>query len=267
MIDYVLDDMIGTNGVMGVNVVADAITNGTGRAIANPFLTVLGTLTLPLNDIFIDVPLAGTHMRVGLSQVTLADINTWQTFDMLEPITAYHLLSNVLLGTVDVNFTFYVNMTVDSSIAYDPQYLYFSGGANLHLTENRVHTQLQVVVVSLRLVNDSKMSLYPSLSENYTNAQFVELGCLLALLGPDTTAFSSLVVNLTSAQLAVLLAPIYDEQDIANALNNFITLALSSYTPSLPALIAGITSGPILNATNEEIYNILHANVCEYKVN
>ena len=188
---------------------------------------------------------------MGLTEVSASGLSSWETFDVLEPVDTYVLASETLLGMIGVNVTFYVNVTLTSDVLYDSYWLYESGRITLNLSENKLDSKFQV-------------AFYPETSENFTNSMCSNGDCVLSMFGGNSTGFKSLLVNISTAQLAVIAEAGDLEEDVDAAIDNVLALLTTSFESCIPAFLNGFITGPLLQTANIGIHSGLNNADCEY---
>eukprot|EP01105_Mastigella_eilhardi_P004641 TRINITY_DN161_c0_g1_i1.p1 TRINITY_DN161_c0_g1~~TRINITY_DN161_c0_g1_i1.p1 ORF type:complete len:1006 (-),score=278.27 TRINITY_DN161_c0_g1_i1:44-3061(-) len=235
-LDFILDDLLGAKGI---NSIVNRTTNSTG------------TLRIKLNATA-DIPVEGLALlKVGVTQVTVSGLNSWEIIDLLEPVSSFSLFSQTLLNSLSINLTFFIDVTVNSTYLQDPQTLHEEADVALSLSGNELQTLMQVAFEAYR-------------AENFTNAMCRDLHCFLSLFYGNGTALTRLLLNISTASLGILAKGGDLEQDVDATLDAVLALLTGSFESCIPAFLNGFVSGPLLLAANDIIAHGLSNNTCEH---
>lgn len=187
----------------------------------------------------------------GLKTLTIAGLNSWETFDVLEPCDTYKVWSDILLNTLEFNLTWFINITLDSEIVHDDYWLYEGGTIGFALNHNDINGTMQI-------------AFYPGRTDSYTDTMCANMQCLLALFSGNTTALTSITTNISTAQLLLVVGAGYTETDIDSAINTLLLFITSSFEAAIPPLINGVLSGPVIETANEAISTTISSAECDY---
>lgn len=232
VVDYVLDDVVGADGILGLNKIVNALTNNTGRvAVSNIGLSV-------------PIPVASLGVvTFGLHNVSISGLNTWGLFDVLEPEGHYNLTSRTQLDTFALSVAFSVNVSVNGTLG--DTYLYEEAVLIAGLENNTLHSSLQVAI------NDATVR---SLTDN----QIIVPGCLLSTV--HDLNMTQLDFSFVLAQLQILATNGGTEEQLDTAINNVFALLTQSFQPAIPALFNGLVAGPVRLLANVGFGALLEAN-------
>ncbi len=101
LLDYLLDDVIGVQGPLGINKIVDALTNGTGSFALN---------NLSLSALV--VAEADKNVTLGLTSISIAQLNSWQLLDVLRPRSNFTFDIRTALQHLSFSLAFFVDVDV-----------------------------------------------------------------------------------------------------------------------------------------------------------
>lgn len=113
LVDYVLDEVVGYNGSLNVNRIANYFTNGTGSLYLDPaairefFANVSSAaqnFTAFPNVSFV-INATGT-VTLQIESLNISGLNTWSTFDVLRPVSNWTLRSRTAVSERIGDFKF-----------------------------------------------------------------------------------------------------------------------------------------------------------------
>ncbi len=240
---YLLNDVVGADGPLGLNKIVNALTNGTGSVTLGP----LANVSLPIAVSSLGV------VRLGLETVTLSGLNSWSLFQALDPSTGpYNLTSHTRLERLGLSFGFSLNVSLAGAEA--GSYLYEKAELEALMTDNALDSVLQLAIGAAAV-------------ERLSNEQAIVPGCLLSTVHD---------VNMTQLDLSFVLAQLQivarganhsgnsnytTEQQIDAAVNHAFTLLTGAYAEVLPALFNGLVAGPVRELINVGVRDeVLQAN-------
>ncbi|KAL6071759.1 Paraquat-inducible protein A [Balamuthia mandrillaris] len=235
ILDYLLDTVIGADGPLGLNKIANFLTNGTGRIEATGIKGAQVTVSLS----------SLANITFGLTGFGLAGINTWKTFDLIVPVNAYTLDSQTYMDRLDLNFTFFVNVSVaDGTVVSASKSLYESALMSMSMKDNMLSSD---VVLALR------NHILPFLKPDQLNMQ-----CILSTV--EVAEITNLAFNISLTQLALVALGGDVEQDLDEAIDNIIALFTSSFRPAIPAFMNGVIAGPGRDRLNKYFAGVVAQN-------
>lgn len=222
---FAVDDLLGPLGLLSINKVVDRFTNNTGKVdLSRTELEDLGptTFSFPISTL-------GT-ITLGITSLQMEGLNTWGAVD-LEPISNYSLAIHTEMAEMDINATFFINVTT----VLNDKWLYEEGKIILRLAHNDLRAATQ-----LALREDVVNKLNP--------AQLIFPGCLAATLY-DAELFQ-LFFNTSVRQLTIKALDGDLEKDLDDAINQILLLFTSSFGLAIPAFFNGFGDAPIKQAVN-----------------
>ncbi|KAH3756102.1 Paraquat-inducible protein A [Pelomyxa schiedti] len=244
-IQYVANDFIGTDGIVGLNFVFSKLTNGTGylnisSGDSNRTFTVV-------------VPNFGS-VEVKMKKIWIGGLDSWNLFDVLEPLDAYTLWSGVALKSFAIGAEIEISLDiVNSSYIVDP-----------YILEESITLSVELSQINISSVMD--VALYLERAESYTNSQCRDIGCFIALFEENQTALVNIILNMSDVDMAVKLnSGGSDSDDIDKLVNDLAVWFISSFIDCAPDVVSGIAAGPVLTAVNSEITTVLSDSECEPK--
>jgi hypothetical protein len=101
LLDYLLDDVIGVHGPLGINKIVNAFTNGTGS---------LAFQDLPISAVLVSD--AGKNVTFGVTSISIQNLNTWQTLDLFRPVNNYTFDIRSALQRLNFSLSFFVDVDV-----------------------------------------------------------------------------------------------------------------------------------------------------------
>eukprot|EP01105_Mastigella_eilhardi_P004643 TRINITY_DN161_c0_g3_i1.p1 TRINITY_DN161_c0_g3~~TRINITY_DN161_c0_g3_i1.p1 ORF type:complete len:1067 (-),score=233.61 TRINITY_DN161_c0_g3_i1:1526-4726(-) len=220
-LDFLLDDLVGASGI---NNIVNRITNNTGALQFNlsfPFqMSLLGGMAL---------------LTVGIGQVTILGLNSWELLDWLEPTSAFTLSSDTRLSSL----TLYIDCTFDTDImAYPAPTLHEEATLVFILSGNDLQSVMEVALEAYRM-------------KNYTDVMCTDIGCLLSLFDWDSTALLRLFWNISAANIAIIPKNGVLEQSVDATLNMVLALLTTSFEHYVPGSLNGFLLSslvPLINA-------------------
>jgi len=232
VVDYVLDDLVGATGPFNLNRIVNKLTNDTGALSVSDV-----TLSMPIT-----IPSLGV-VTIGLINASLAGLNTWEVFDVLEPAGSYNLSSYTLLNNFALSVAVSINVTVNSSLG--DTYLYEEAVLEAELQNNSLRSSLQVAIREATVL---------ALSDT----EKIVPGCLMSTL--YDLNLTQLDFSFVLSQIEILAVNGGSEEQIDAAINNMLALFTTSFQVAIPALFNGIIAGPARVSINSGFEAIIEAN-------
>lgn len=224
-VDYFLDDVL---GVSGVNSIANTATNHTG------------TFSLDgLEQEKFHISSIG-ELELQLINVAFWGLNSWTTFDILEPVSDYLLESNLKFDSCGVNITISSNFSTfgfGNTFLFDPLWLYEEWIVSLSIEKSAIQSLLQLAVEPP--------------SSSFTDAQCQDVQCLLSLIHWNSTSLANLSIDISQVHLQMKGITGSFEEDILAAIDDLLAVLLVPYTNALPAFIQGFAAGPLIRSVND----------------
>lgn len=231
LIEYALNDIVGTDGPLGINTAANYITNGTGVASWDD--TAI-SITANVLD--------AANVTLTLERVDVSGLNTWTQFDLLVPVGNRTLATHT--ATSIVAFDALIGVRVENvrgtSIPLVERAL-----LSTNMTDDRLSSLLTVLV---------SKEQFGALHDD----QLVNPACLLHTVHQAT--MTQLLFNMTAQCLSLKALDHGVEQDVDDALNNVFALFVGSYRSAIPAFFNTFVAQPLLNYTNEKAAALLSRN-------
>ena len=241
LLDYVLDDVVGANGIISVNKLVDAFTDNTGSF----------TKSVPCSEggfIHIPIPFVpdGAEIVLGLCTVYVSGLDTWTRFDLLRPILGsnHSLTTHTATDELHLNITFFLNISLtDGPLT----------GQNLY----------EEAVFSTK-IKDSRLQLDALVALNHE--LFANLALPNDILAPGGACvfrelwnlnFTYLLVNFTVQDLFLIALADDPEKQIDEAITKVVGMLISSFDLAIPAMLNGIVAGPVRSLANVYINETL----------
>lgn len=122
LLDYAFRELL------NLNFLIDKLTQGTGEIQVSGFpFGLSSSFNVSIGDL--------ANLRFDLIHLTVGGLNTWEKFDLFQPLGPYDLLTATTLKELSINLTFSLNLTTHGNIS-DSAYLYEEARFYINLTEN-----------------------------------------------------------------------------------------------------------------------------------
>ena len=244
LVDFLLDDLIGANGPFGVNLIASALTNGTGayvyqfpgqgQSLATVNVAALGNVTF------------------GISRLSFRGLNTFSAVRMAVPRDSYSLDSFLSLADFELNISFFVNTSVGTSGIVEENH----NGQSLF-----ERGELRFRAGNLSMGLDLAAALDAHLLESLSFDQLVSPGCLKASVMGGNLTQARLQFNLHELLLVALANGGENQLEVSldRMIDNLLLMFVTSYDSVIPAFVNSIVLTPAILAANQAIYESLFA--------
>jgi len=112
--DYVVNELIGTEGVMSINVIMDHLTTNSGHLLINDIPQyVYDNLLLNVSEPKFSVALSNYgNIEIGLNSIELDGLDTWDTFKLLVPVAPQTLFSHTQTRKLVISVGFNIKVEV-----------------------------------------------------------------------------------------------------------------------------------------------------------
>lgn len=183
LVDFVVDDVVGSEGPLNINKIVNVFTNDTGSLSLQEFLPTINT-TFSIGTL--------ATLSVGIEDITISGLNTWSRLDLLKPSSAHELSSMTKTDHLHFEVNFFINATTTNSTT---PFLSQKGNVVLSLSESALNGTLQLAL------NATKMQeLNPNLD------QWVDPICLMH------TVYGATVLQAETSTLVELLSVTSDHR-------------------------------------------------------
>jgi len=127
-LDYALNNIVGVDGPLSLNSIADHYSNGTGHVI----LTNLKDWNMTFGN-----SRPKSEITVGITNMSISGLNTFTTVDMMEPTRSFFLSNILQLNDFKANVSFFVKtVLLDENIFKEGKgVLYEKGDFQFSLTD------------------------------------------------------------------------------------------------------------------------------------
>ena len=163
-VGYLLNNLTGIDGPLNLNKLVNMFTYNTGvvrlHEIYNKSIHFEFNLTNSDNSSL-------GNFDIGLEDLNISGLNTWQNFSALEPFDKILLNSYTDLKNLTINVTFSIKIILDnsSSLVTEETILYEKANLRTNLHDNKLNALLQLPV------NKKKLN-------DYTNKECLNLDCI-----------------------------------------------------------------------------------------
>ena len=226
LLDYLLDDVIGVHGPLGINKIVNAFTNGTGS---------LAFQDLPISALL--VADAGKNVTFGVTSISIQNLNTWQTLDLFRPVNNYTFDIRSALQRLNFSLSFFVDVDVPGL-----------GRRSLHETG-----LLSVAVTDMSLAS----SIAIGIDAGYCSAIASD-----KLLHPDCLRRALRVLNATSLVVDFVLsgfnlAPGNSSDSAAKGIDGAVTTLIEVISMSCRTGMAAFVNGVVGTTLREKVNSML----------
>jgi len=231
LLDYLTNDVVGINGTLNVNKMANNFTNGTGifsldlsnvTATKFKFSTFLGTVDL------------------ALDWLSIGGLNTWYEFDLLRPDTSSTLESRLALERFNLKVC--LNLSVTPVFGAEGQAPW-----------------VEMVNISLDTANTSAGATVRVAIDEEELLNLTKYSYLLFQPACDSRPVHGINISHLDVHSTLLSLQI-----VADSFSR--SMNTTPYAPTLSQLIHGLVKGPVRNMTNNLIHSFLneyHAAQCD----
>eukprot|EP01137_Pigoraptor_chileana_P010360 Opistho-2@59848 len=222
--DYVLDDVVGLDGILGINKIMNGLTKNTG---ALAFRNIGLSASFPLSTL-------GT-IGFTLLSVNVTGLNTWGKFDLLNAKGPQNLTSDTQLGNLTIAVGFGINVTASTELGN--AFLHEDATIYVRLENNRLKSAMQVGVSE-------------PIIHGLTDGEMVVPACLKSAVADLN--LTQLDFSFVLAELEVLAANGGTEAQLDAAINTIFQLLTSSFQVAIPAFFNGVVGGPVRQLANTQ---------------
>ena len=247
---YLLNNLIGIEGPLNLNKLVNIFTYNTGiirlHEIYNKSIHFEFNLTNSDNSSL-------GNFDIGLEDLNISGLNTWQNFSALEPLDKILLNSFTDLKNLTINVTFSIKILLDnsSSLVAEETILYEKANLRTNLHDNKLKALLQLPIDKKKF-ND------------YTNKECLNLDCLSDLPDSNGTGITALSLNETFSYIILEVDRNTGglEEDIDDTIDKLVSLFIKSFDDKISLLINVLLNNTVINLANREINNYLYSTSC-----
>ena len=188
------------------------------------------------------------NFDIGLEDLNISGLNTWQNFSALEPFDKILLNSYTDLQNLTINVTFSIKIILDnsSSLVTEETILYEKANLRTNLHDNKLKALLQLPV------NKKKFN-------DYTNKECLNLDCISDL--PDSNGTGVTALSLDEIFSYIILEVDRNtgglEEDVDDTIDKLVSLFIKSFDDKISLLINALLNTTIINLANRQINNYL----------
>lgn len=102
MVTFDLDEAVGSDGPLGLNYIANMLTNDSGG------------FSLAESNLSVVIALEGGEIVISVSQLNISGLNTWKDFNVLNAGPNHTLISTADIGKLSIDIQFSLNLTFPS---------------------------------------------------------------------------------------------------------------------------------------------------------
>ena len=249
-VDFLLNNLTGVNGPLNFNHLVNLFTFYTGRINLHDFYNKSIHFEFNLTDQ--DNSSLG-EFDVGLEDLNISGLNTWQNFSALEPYDKLLLNSNIDLQNLTINITFSIKIKLDntSKLVKEESILYERANFRTNLHDNKLKALLQLPI------NKTKFN-------KYSSKECLNLVCISDLPDPNGTGITALSLNENFSYIILEVDRNYGglEEDVDDTIDQLISLFIGSYQDKIGLLINALLNTTAIDLVNQKINNYLYSSSC-----
>ena len=219
-IDFALNELIGSNGPLNISYIVELFTKGNGVFMLSTFLPDGFGFTIPIPDL-------SANLTIGLTDLVITGLDTWNNISLLVPITDVLLDSYTNMDALGINVSWYVNVSVDGEMISSPGYLYEEAILAGHMHDN-------VLKLGVQFASPS------GVAGGYSTKQLLNMDCLGALVDPNGTGLSYFDINMTFDYIVLTAQRGNIEEDVRKLINDIATLFVDNYALAIPPFVNGL---------------------------
>ena len=247
---YLLNNLTGIDGPLNLNKLVNMFTYNTGdirlHEIYNKSIHFEFNLTNSDNSSL-------GNFDIGLEDLNISGLNTWQNFSALEPFDNILLNSYTVLKNLTINVTFSIKLILDnsSSLVTEETILYEKANLRTNLHDNILKAFLQLPV------NKKKLN-------DYTNKECLNLDCVLDLPDSNGTGITALSLDEIFSYIILEVDRNMErlEEDVDDTIEKLVSLFIKSFNDKISLLINALLNSTVINLANREINNYLYSTSC-----
>ena len=214
-IDGAADRLIGPHGI---NRLMNSLTNNSGVLAFHNITKASKSINMSLG-----------FLEFGIKEFALVGLNTWELFDIFDPINNTVLSSKTAMDIIGVNLTFFVNVTLFDGVI-----------SGLHLYEE---AHFSISLLNNHLESVTQMCLNAKAMLSLTGTQFTDGSCIRDSI--ENINMTEFFLNTTIGYIELKAETGDLEDDLDDALDNLLALFTTSFKAQIPAFINGIIAGPL----------------------
>ena len=248
-VSFLLNNIIGTTGPLNISHIFNVVSNGTGVLRLHEFFN--DTFHFDFNVSDGEKQLA--NFDVGLADLNVSGLNTWDYFTLMEPFDKMTLDSHTGLKELTMNFSFSLRIAMDerSGLVREETVLVERAYLRGNLVNNTLLSKFQLPVNKNR-------------ARSFTNQECLTFDCLLDLIDSNGTGISSLYLNETFTYITLNVEDEKGglEEDLDEMIDKLVQLFIGSYEDKIGLLMNALLNKTLINLVNSEINNFLFDKSC-----
>ena len=249
-VDFLLNNLTGVNGPLNLNHLVNLFTFNTGIINLHDFYNK--SIHFEFNLTSKDNSSLG-QFDVGIEDLNISGLNTWQNFSALQPYDKLLLNSYTDLKNLTINVTFSMKIKLDntSKLVKEESILYERANFRTNLHDNKLKALLQLPI------NKKKFNAYSS-------KECLNLECISDLPDSNGTGITALSLNEIFSYIILEVDKNYGglEEDVDNTIDQLISLFIGSFEDKIGLLINAVLNTTVIDLANEQISNYLYKSNC-----
>jgi len=254
--NFVLNDVVGANGDLGINKIVNNFTDNTGNISVDPSTirwieTELGLTSFIPTSWMID--LGGlAEMGIQFDSVNIWGLNTWKELLFFDAVGPHMLETTAALDRFGFNLTLSINVTTTMTK--------MEGDQAVQVSKTLKETFSLIVDMNSNTFNLTQLIGFNGTWANLLfPMQFLSPGCVLPSLSNYNTTGLSFEGEVSDVKLEA------SRGDIERKFDEFVSAVLGMFTKSysgvVPAFFDGVFDGPIRTMSNSAIDSLVHDNI------
>ena len=246
---YLINKLIGIDGPLNINSLINIITYDTGIIHLHEYYNQSINFEFNFND---QNNNSFGNFNVGLEDLNISGLNTWQKFTVLEPYDKTKLYSHTNLQDLTINASLSIKIQFDNSsiLSANNTILY----EKIILRTNIVNNTLKALI---------QLPINGEKAKGYTDKECLNLDCVLDLADDNGTGITFLSVNETFNYINLKISQESGLEDNLNeAIDKLIDLFISSFENKFNCFINAMLNKTLIDLVNSQINNYLYTNYC-----
>eukprot|EP01127_Copromyxa_protea_P017743 TRINITY_DN5453_c0_g1_i1.p1 TRINITY_DN5453_c0_g1~~TRINITY_DN5453_c0_g1_i1.p1 ORF type:complete len:1061 (+),score=251.87 TRINITY_DN5453_c0_g1_i1:40-3222(+) len=244
LLNYILNDVVGANGDLGINKIVNTLTeNSDGAVFITPEkiqnFTKGYNISVPLDFQFPIGELA--KITIIFEGLNITGLNTWQDVKFFVPVGEHVLSTLTNLSRLDINLTIGVKLSEST------------GPVSAKSLEEQVTFSLSMHNNTLKA--GTLVALNHTFLGNLIPMQLIDPGC--ACSGIEYLQIPSAIFDLGLKKFEILAVSGDIEQQFDHFLSTILELFTSSFSETIPIFFNAIVAGPAREEVNSAITSLL----------
>jgi len=244
---FLFEKFVGVNGPFNLSYIVDIFSKGKGVLRLKDLYEDELEFTIPVDAL-------NASLTLGIDDVVVEGLQTWNEFNILEPVN----YSNVLLYThtnlsylaISLNWHIIVELKDEDAMMY-------AGGETLR-EDASFYVSLNNNIMDFYL----QLASFDNLAQNYSNRMCMNTSCMEALLSSNSTGITYFTLHMEFDTISLTADKGDLEEDVRTLINNIASMFVDNYKFAIPPFVNGIVMS-FLPKLNDLISGFLAEAYCE----